>query len=85
MRIGTMREESTITKALKHAMRESGESLYRIAKSSGVNHDSLSRFLHGRTSLRLDLADRLAAHLGVKVYRPGKKSVRPARRGKKGA
>ena len=62
-----------MTDALKQAVRESGESLYAICKATGLNEDSLSRFVRGRQSLRLDLADRLAAHFGIECRRPGRK------------
>ena len=62
-------KQQAMTEALRKALAESGESLYAVAKATGLNEDSLSRFLRGRQSLRLDLADRLAAHLGIEVRR----------------
>ncbi|HHH76271.1 MAG TPA: hypothetical protein ENL03_04535 [Phycisphaerae bacterium] len=60
-----MAKQETITETLKIAVRDSGESLYAICKATGLNEDSLSRFMRGRQSLRLDLADKLATHLGI--------------------
>ena len=62
-----------MTDALKKAVRESGQSLYAICKATGLNEDSLSRFMRGRQSLRLDLADRLAAYLGIECRRTRRK------------
>ena len=64
-----VRGRKTITEALKQSVRQSGESLYAISKATGLNHDSLSRFMRGRQSLRLDLADRLAEYLGIQCRR----------------
>jgi transcriptional regulator with XRE-family HTH domain len=55
----------TLTDALKAAIEQSGVSRYRIAKETGILKTSLSRFIHGETSLRLDKADVLAAYLGL--------------------
>ena len=56
-----------MTEVLRAAIRESGEPLLRIAQASGVQRASLSRFVAGTTSLRLDVADKLAAYFGIRV------------------
>lgn len=65
-----MKTKTTITKTLQRAVSESGLSLYRVAKDTGLNADALSRFVRGQTSMRLDLADKLAAYLGVECTTP---------------
>jgi transcriptional regulator with XRE-family HTH domain len=55
----------TLTETLKAAIERSGASRYRIAQEAGVLQTSISRFMSGETSLRLDMADRLAAYLGL--------------------
>ncbi len=60
-----MAKRDSMTETLKKAVRQSGHSLYAISKATGLNEDSLSRFMRGRQSLRLDLADRLAEYLGI--------------------
>jgi plasmid maintenance system antidote protein VapI len=62
----------TITETLREAVRESGLSLYAICKATGLNEDALSRFMRGKTSMRLDLADRLAAYFAIESQRKGK-------------
>jgi hypothetical protein len=57
----------TLTETLKAAIAQSEASRYRIAKEAGVLETSLSRFMAGETSLRLDKADRLAAYLGLRL------------------
>jgi plasmid maintenance system antidote protein VapI len=67
--------DPTMTRLLREALAERGESLRAVADATGVNHVSILRFLAGKQSLRLDMADRLAVHFGIKVSRP-----RPRRR-----
>jgi hypothetical protein len=57
----------TMTGALKQAIQESGLTLYRIAKDTGIVGTSLLRFMQGETSLRLDKADVLADYLGLEL------------------
>ena len=57
----------TMTEVLKAAIESSGVTRYRIAKDTGITEPSLSQFMQGATSLRLDKADRLAAYLGLQL------------------
>lgn len=59
------KKSPTITDALKAAIKESGQSRYEISKATGILQTSLSRFVRGETSLRLDKADKLAQYLGL--------------------
>ena len=59
----------TMTEVLKAAIKQSGVSRYRIAQDTGVLETSLSRFVRGETSLRLDKADVLADYLGLELER----------------
>lgn len=56
-----------ITDGLRRAIRESGLPLLRIANDTGVQRASLSRFVRGKNSLRLDVADKLAAYFGLQL------------------
>lgn len=57
----------TLTDTLKTAIDQCGVSQYRIAQDTGILETSLSRFMRGETSLRLDKADVLAAYLGLRL------------------
>lgn len=59
--------------ALRQAILESGLPLLRIANETGVQRASLSRFLRGKNSLRLDMADKLAAYFGLELTPTEKK------------
>jgi transcriptional regulator with XRE-family HTH domain len=48
------------------------ESLRSVEKATGLKRQALARFMRGEQSLRLDLADKLAAHFGIECKRKGK-------------
>ena len=53
-----------MTQLLREAVAES-ESLRAISTATGVKRASLRKFLRGEQSLRLDMADKLAAYFGI--------------------
>jgi hypothetical protein len=71
------RPKSAMTDVLQQAIQDSGFTLYRIAKDTGIVGTSLLRFMQGETSLRLDKADVLAEYLGLELVRK-RKVKRPA-------
>jgi hypothetical protein len=58
---------SPFSDSLRRAIRESGVTYLRLEQETGVHRASISRFVAGDRSLRLDVADKLAAHLGLRV------------------
>lgn len=56
-----------MTDVLRAAIVESGIPYLRIARETGVERLSISRFARGTNSLHLDSADKLAAYFGIKV------------------
>lgn len=79
--IDTMATESPITDVLRQVIIDSDLPLQRIADETGVERASLSRFVAGKRSLRLDMADKLAAYFGLKLSAAEKK---PSSKNKKG-
>ncbi len=63
--IHTMATDSPITDVLRQAILDSGLPLLRIADETGVERASISRFVRGKNSLRLDMADKLAVYFGL--------------------
>jgi plasmid maintenance system antidote protein VapI len=63
-----------ITDVLRRAVAESGMAHIALERATGVKRASIMRFLRGETSLRLDMADRLAAYFGLEL--------RPTRKGR---
>lgn len=56
-----------ISAVLRRAIRDSGLALKAIERETGVQRASLSRFVAGKQSLRLDVADKLAAYLRLRL------------------
>lgn len=63
---------ATMTETLKAAIRKSGLSLYAIAAGSGAKRPSLSRFMAGKQSLMLNVADKVAEFLRLEL-KPAKR------------
>lgn len=55
----------TLTEQLLQAIADSGLSVNRLAKDSGVEQSSLQRFVTGERDMRLSNANKLAACLGL--------------------
>jgi plasmid maintenance system antidote protein VapI len=75
-----MATKNTMSEILRQAIINSGLPLLRIEQDTGVQRASISRFVRGERSLRLDLADKLAAYFGLELTlagtNPSKKSVK---------
>ena len=52
--------EPTLSESLRRAIVESGKSYKALERDTGVTRASIMRFVTGQSSLRLDMADRLA-------------------------
>ncbi|MGD8452205.1 MAG: hypothetical protein PVJ57_10340 [Phycisphaerae bacterium] len=63
-----MPTHKTMTQLLRESLAEA-DSIRGVAKATGLTHVSLVRFVNGGQSLRLDLADKLAAHFGIECRR----------------
>jgi len=55
---------------LRQAIEDSGLTLYRIAKGSGIAYPVLHRFASGERDLTLTTASRLADYFGMRLTRP---------------
>jgi len=53
-----------MTELLRECLRQA-PSLREVTRATGCDTASLSRFVHGETSLRLDKADALAEYFGI--------------------
>ena len=51
----------TMTDVLRRAIIDSGVSYKSLSRETGVARASIQRFVDGRQSIRLDMADRIAA------------------------
>ena len=60
-----------ISDILRRSIAESGVSYNALQKETGVTRASIMRFVRGDQSLRLDMADRLAAYFGLELRKKG--------------
>jgi plasmid maintenance system antidote protein VapI len=60
-----MATENPISDVLRQAIIDSCLPLLRVEQDTGVQRASISRFVRGERSLRLDMADRLAVYFGL--------------------
>ena len=66
------KHKPTMTELLREALAEC-DSLRAVERATGVKNPSLSHFVRGEQSLRLDLADKLAEHFGIESRRTRRK------------
>ena len=70
-----MNADQLISETLRQAIAECGVSFASLERETGVLRQSLMKFARGETSLRLDIADKLAAYFGLTLVRkPDKRS-----------
>lgn len=58
---------ATMTDVLKAAIEASGMAHIAIERQTGVKRACIMRFLRNETSLRLDIADKLATYFGLEL------------------
>lgn len=68
----TVGPRTPFASALRDAIQKA-DSLRGVAREAGISHPSLVRFMTGERTIRLDIADKLAAHFGFEVKRPKQK------------
>lgn len=56
-----------ITDPLRTALTESGMTFLELERGTDVERASIMRFIKGKQSLRLDMADKLAAYFGLEL------------------
>jgi transcriptional regulator with XRE-family HTH domain len=60
-----------MTEALRQAIVASNVPLLRLERETGVSRMSVSRFVRGVRSLRLDVADKLADYFDLELRKRG--------------
>jgi hypothetical protein len=63
---------TNMVEQLRKAVADSGQSLYAVAKGSGVDYSVLLRFMAAERGMTLDTAAKLAGYLGLELSRKGK-------------
>lgn len=59
------KSQPAMSDMLRAAILDSEMNLAAIERETGIDRSSLSRFLAGKRSMRLDMADRLAHYFGI--------------------
>jgi len=73
-------EAESLADRIRAAARESGKSVYQIAKDAAVDQGNLCKFLNGdRDHIRLDVAERLLRVLGFIIVRKRTPGRSPAK------
>jgi plasmid maintenance system antidote protein VapI len=67
--LGKQKEKLTMSETVRQAILESGQTLYRVAKDSGVPYATLHRFVTGERSVSAETLDKLCAYLGLRLVR----------------
>ena len=65
--MSTRKPNSTLSDVLRNMIVESGVSYKSLSRDTGVARASIQRFVDGRQSLRLDMADRLAEYFNLRL------------------
>jgi plasmid maintenance system antidote protein VapI len=60
-------EAGRLTSTIRRAIAESGIPLLKLSQETGVERMSISRFMAGKRTIRLDAADKLAAYFGLEL------------------
>lgn len=62
-------DTSPLSGPLRRALVDSSVPLLALQRETGVKRASIARFLRGKQSLRLDMADKLAAYFGLQLVK----------------
>ena len=69
--MNTSQSKAPISDLLRQTIVESGVSYNALQNETGVTRASIMRFVRGDQSLRLDMADRLAAYFDLELAKRG--------------
>jgi len=67
-----------LVEVLRDAIRNSGQSLNQISKTTGVGSNQLSRFMRGERTLTLPVAEKLCDTLGLQLSKVRRQRAEPA-------
>ena len=67
---------------MRHAIKTSGKTRYRIAQDTGISESQLSQLMGGTKGLSVESLERLADYLGLKIVARPKGRTRPRKKGR---
>jgi len=62
-----MAKRGKLSEQIRYAVEHCGQTRYAIAKATGIDQATLSRFVSGERGLPMKTLDRLGEHLGLYV------------------
>jgi hypothetical protein len=65
--MGKRQPRKPLSKILRDTILARGETIYRVAKDSGVPYATLHRFLAGKRSVSLEAFDKLCEYLALEL------------------
>ena len=65
--MSTRKTPETMTELLRRTITDSGFSYKSLSRETGVARASIQRFVDGRQSIRLDMADRLTVYFKLRL------------------
>ena len=71
------KKETYLEKQIREAFKNSGMTIYRLAKDSGVSQPVVSRFVNEKRGITLATASKLAEALNLELIQTKKKKVPP--------
>ncbi|WP_437202241.1 helix-turn-helix domain-containing protein [Planctomicrobium sp. SH664] len=65
--LGMSMQTKLISEALRDAIKNCGDSRYRLAQETGIAESNLSRFMNGQSQLSMKAVDRLCRYLSLEL------------------
>lgn len=75
--MATAQKRKTLTQQIREHLGSCGESRYQVAKDTGIDQGTLSRFASGQVGLSSKALDKLGEYLGLDVVK--RRGRRPAK------
>ena len=63
------RKQQRFSDQIRRAVKRCGKTRYRLAKETGVDQSLLSRFVRGKSNISLNMIDKLADNIGLRIER----------------
>jgi plasmid maintenance system antidote protein VapI len=61
------KDKQPLTDTLRRMIKESGLTFQALENETGVLRQSLMKFVRGKQSMRLDMADKVAVYFGLEI------------------
>lgn len=69
----------TLTSQLRQIVADSGQTLGELARETGIDKSTLSRFINGQRGLSMEALDALGKYLGLRIVKATKPRAKKGR------